>query len=137
MRKQYFLLLTVPYEKLNNTPLMGIQMRRLDSQDDLGILYDELHRCGVLDEYHTAEFNRRVAGFAGGVKNNLSGNYLIEKDDNGYYETTVESVRELFQKQYRCYGIKGHIADPPDKEGLAFLLGEYIPGPDARRPCEI
>ncbi|HJD45886.1 MAG TPA: toll/interleukin-1 receptor domain-containing protein [Candidatus Mediterraneibacter norfolkensis] len=116
LSKQYFPLLTVPYEKLNNTPLMGIQMRRLDNQDDLGILYDELHRCGVLDEYHTAEFNRRVAGFVGSVKDNLSGNYLIEKDENGYYETTIESVRELSQKQYRCYGIKGHIADPPDKE---------------------
>ena len=39
---------------------------------------------------------------------------LKAKDKQGYYETTIESVRQLRDKQYRCYGIRGHIADPPD-----------------------
>ena len=43
--KQYFPLLTVKYEELDSTPLKGIQMRKLDEQEDLSVVYDELHRC--------------------------------------------------------------------------------------------
>ena len=64
MSKHYFPLVTVPYDRLNKTPLMGMQMRKLISIDDLSVIYDELHRCGVLVEYQTADFHKQAAGKA-------------------------------------------------------------------------
>lgn len=68
MGKQCFPLLTVDYRRLDGTPLLGIQMRKLSSIDDMSVLYDELHKCGILDEYQTAEFNRRLSKFVESVK---------------------------------------------------------------------
>ena len=105
--KQYFPLLTVKYEELDRTPLKGIQMRKLDEQEDLSVVYDELHRCKVLEDHSTAEFYRRTVEFVSYVKKWIAGDYVLHPDEEGYYETVIESVRELSQKQYRCYGIKG------------------------------
>ena len=114
--KQFFPLLTVKYEELDRTPLKGIQMRKLDEQEDLSVVYDELHRCKVLEGHSTAEFYRRTVEFVSYVKKWIAGDYVLHPDEEGYYETVIESVRELSQKQYRCYGIKGHLDNPPDGE---------------------
>ncbi len=114
MSKQFFPMLTVPYSRLNGTPLQNMQMRKMSDIEDMSVIYDELHFCGVLKEYQTAEFNKRVSEFTQGVECLNRGQYVLQKDKQGYYETTIESVRQLRDKQYRCYGIRGHIADPPD-----------------------
>lgn len=116
MSKHYFPLVTVQYDRLNKTPLMGMPMRKLINIDDLSVIYDELHRCGVLEEYQTAEFNKQAKECIKQVKKIVEGDYRIEKDEEGYYETEISCVRKVDQKQFRCYGIKGHIADPPDGE---------------------
>lgn len=95
---------------------MGMQMRKLISIDDLSVIYDELHRCGVLVEYQTADFHKQAKDYVKQAKKIVEGDYQIEKDEEGYYETEISCVRKVAQKQFRCYGIKGHIADPPDGE---------------------
>lgn len=79
LSKNYFPLVLVPYEMLNGTPLSGMQMRRLDSQTDLSVVYDELHRCGVLEEYQTAEFNKRVVVFIKEVSEYFAGKELYDE----------------------------------------------------------
>lgn len=116
LSKQCFPLLAVNYEALNGTPLLGIQMRKLDDAEDLSVVYDELHQCEVLEEYDTAEFHRRAVEFASYVKEWMAGEMILYGDESGYYEAEIKSVRELSHKQYRCYGIRGHIDNPPDGE---------------------
>lgn len=66
MSKQFFPMLTVPYSRLNGTPLQNMQMRKMSDIEDMSVIYDELHFCGVLKEYQTAEFNKRVSEFTQG-----------------------------------------------------------------------
>lgn len=132
MSKHYFPLVTVPYGRLNKTPLMGMQMRKLINIDDLSVIYDELHRCGVLEKYQTAEFHKQAKDYVKQAKKIVEGDYQIEKDEEGYYETEISCVRKVAQKQFRCYGIKGHIADPPDGENaksdwLFYRIDQFPP----------
>lgn len=112
----YFPILTVPFEKLKNTPLQNMQMRRLSSVEDLSAIYDELHTCGVLTDYQTARIYKKVAEFVQLVEKLSGADFLIPKDGEGYYEAVIESVRPLRDRHYRCYRIRGQIADPPDGE---------------------
>ena len=66
---------------------MGMQMRKLINIDDLSVIYDELHRCGVLEEYQTAEFHKQAKDYVKQAKKIVEGDYQIEKDEEGYYET--------------------------------------------------
>lgn len=119
-------------DRLNKTPLMGMQMRKLINIDDLSVIYDELHRCGVLEEYQTADFHKQAKDYVKQAKKIVEGGYQIEKDEEGYYETEISCVRKVAQKQFRCYGIKGHIADPPDGENaksdwLFYRIDQFPP----------
>lgn len=58
----------VPYERLNATPLQGLQMRNLKSMDDLSVVYDELHKCKVLESYQASEFYKRAEAFVQRLK---------------------------------------------------------------------
>lgn len=116
MSKHYFPLVMVPFENLNGTPLMGMQMRRMNSLDDLSVIYDELYQCGMLEGHQTAEFNKRASEFVSRVKKLMSDDFMIEKDEDGYYKAEIVEIRKNIPKRYRCYRIKGHIANPPDKE---------------------
>ncbi len=107
-------------------------MRKLINIDDLSVIYDELHRCGVLEEYQTAEFHKQAKDYVKQAKKIVEGDYQIEKDEEGYYETEISCVRKVAQKQFRCYGIKGHIADPPDGENaksdwLFYRIDQFPP----------
>lgn len=111
MSKQYFPLLLVPYERLNSTPLSGTQMRRLDQKNDVSVVYD----AGISVRHQTAEFNKRLPEFITHIHKIQSGDFVIKKANGDYYEVTIDSVRKV-KDNYRCYGIRGHIADPPDGE---------------------
>lgn len=115
LSKSYFPLVSVPFDRLNGTPLQGMQMRKLDDASHLSVIYDELHKCGVLDEHDTAEFTRRVQAFVLQVGKLIKSDDRLKPDEEGYYETEIVSVRKLPEK-YRCYGIRGQIADAPDGE---------------------
>ncbi|MCB7520645.1 toll/interleukin-1 receptor domain-containing protein [[Clostridium] hylemonae] len=118
MNKQFFPLLLVSYADLSDTPLQGMEMRKLYSEDDMSRVYDELYDCGISQTHQTNEFRKRLPVFVRQTENFLKGEYVIEKDSLGYYEATVSSVRQV-KENYRCYGIKGHIAEPPDGEEAA------------------
>lgn len=62
--KRYFPLLLVPYSALNDTLLLGKEMRMLDNRDDLCAVYDELCECGIARRIPSAQFNRRLNEFA-------------------------------------------------------------------------
>lgn len=129
MSKRYFPLVLVPYERLNATPLCGIQMRRLNCPEDMSTVYDELFECRVSKRRQTAEFTRRLPEFIRSVEQLQEGDYIIRRDEDGYYETVVSEVRKV-KDNYRCYGIRGQIENPPDGEKansdwLFFWRGMY------------
>lgn len=113
--KNCFPLLQVTYDKLGGTPFQNIQMRKLTNTEDLSIIYDELHTCGILEEYQTAQFYKRVAEFIRLVEARQKKEQELKADTEGYYETTIVSIRSV-PRQYRCYGIQGRIVNPPDRE---------------------
>lgn len=115
MSKHFFPLLLVPFSALNDTPLCGLQMRRLDWADDLGTFYDELFECQVAGKRQTAAFNKRLPVFLDKVSMLTAGEREIQKDKDGFYQVVIREVRKV-RDNYRCYGIRGRIADPPDRE---------------------
>lgn len=129
LSKAFFPLLAVSVEELQNTPLIGLQLRSLKKEEDLSAVYDELGKCRVRKECQTAEFTKRMPEFVKKMKQLLDGDYWILKDREGYYETVVKEVRWAGES-YRCYGIKGHIANPPDgqeagSDWIFFRKGMY------------
>lgn len=60
MKKKCIPLLLVPFSKLNDTPLLGMQMGRLDDADALSHIYDELMEWGVAKKRDIAEFNKHL-----------------------------------------------------------------------------
>ena len=129
MRKCYFPLLFVPYERLNSTPLCGVQMRCLDSREDISTVYDELFESHVIKGRQTAEFNRRLPAFIERMSGLKQGDYRIGRDKDGYYTAVIREVRKV-SDNYRCYGIKGQIQDPPDEgeansDWIFFWRGVY------------
>ena len=133
MSKTFFPLVAVPYERLDETPLRGLQMRKLDKADDISTIYDELYECGVRGRHQTAQFTRMLPSFIERVKKvieddraeNMSvseymeGNdeneKILTKDEGGYYQTVITQKRAV-RGDFRCYKIKGQIADPPDSD---------------------
>lgn len=66
--KRYFPLLLVPYSALNDTLLLGKEMRMLDNAYDLCTIYDELCDCNIAGRIPSAQFNRRMEEFLAFVK---------------------------------------------------------------------
>ena len=129
MRKDYFPLVVVPYERLDRTPLCGVQMRQMDSGEDISTVYDELFERHVVQGRQTAEFSRRLPDFIEQVSRLKHGNFTIMKDKEGYYTAVIREVRKV-SDNYRCYGIKGQIQDPPDdgqadSDWIFFWRGVY------------
>lgn len=113
LKKCCFPLLLVPYDQLNKTPLCGMQMRRLNNEEDISTIYDELFTHNIIHGRQTAEFNKRLPGFMSFINNLQKGNYRIEKDKSGYYTAVISEIRKVSEK-YRCYGIKGQVQGLPD-----------------------
>lgn len=68
MNKHHFPLISVPFEQLSDTPLQGMQMRRLNDSSDISMVYDELLEYDIRKKSQTAEFNKRLPGFIKAVK---------------------------------------------------------------------
>lgn len=127
--KRIYPLLTVKAEKLNRTPLLGLQMRFLGSADDLSTIYDEFCESGITAGRRTAEYNRRLPGFIEKVNQQVKGDCLLKKYGDGYYYTEIIKVRKV-PAPYRCYRIKGHVDSWTGKEEaksdwLFFREGVY------------
>jgi len=123
MSKRYFPLLLVPFKELDGTPLVGVQMRNLDNRDDLSTVYDEILDCHAGMRRQTAEFNKRMDCFLDWIHQWKEGKGKLFRDEEGYYHAEILKVRWVGDK-YRCYQIKGQIADPPDggKAGSDWLF---------------
>lgn len=106
--KKIYPLLTVKSDKLNRTPLLGLQMRFLNSTDDLSVIYDEFCVSGITAGRRTAEYNRRLPRFLEDVEKTVTGERLLKKYGDGYYYTEITKVRRV-PAPYRCYRIKGHV----------------------------
>lgn len=130
LSKRYFPLVMVDYEELKGTPLYGMQMRRLYQEEDMSTVYDELYDCKAGLRRQTAEFNRRLKTYMKRVKELQEHRNWIPKDEEGYYEATIGTVRKV-KEPYRCYGIRGRVSDPPDGNEAAsdwiFFRGGMYP----------
>lgn len=108
LSKRIFPLLLVDFDKLEGTPLKGMQMRRLDKENDISVVYDEFCTCGVILRQCTSEYINRLPSFIRQIKVITNGEYLLEVGEDGYYHTEISAVRNV-PSEYRCYKIKGHI----------------------------
>lgn len=127
--KRIYPLLTVQAEKLNRTPLLGVQMRFLNSADELSTIYDEFCDSGLVMKRRTAEFYRRLPKFIEDVNQIVKGDRLLEMDSSGYFCTEIIKVRKV-PAPYRCYGIKGHVdswtgANEAKSDWLFYREGVY------------
>lgn len=127
--KRIYPLLTVDVQKLDRTPLKGIQMRHLDNKNDMSVLYDEFYKYGINQGRCTAEYTERMPEFIQKVKMLLNGEYILPMDSEGYYHTEICAVRDV-PAEYRCYQIKGHTeewrgADRAKSDWLLFRHKVY------------
>lgn len=107
----------VDYKDLDDTPLAGLQMRKIDSEDDLCAIYDEMVRQEFVS-MKTAQFNKKRREFMKGISSvktvrssetsgmEESGQYHL--DSEGYYNIVVEEERSV-PAPYKCYKIKGRL----------------------------
>ena len=116
-QKKVYPLLTVKYELLENTPIKGLQMRRLDASRDIGAVYDEFYKNEIITSRCTPEYMERIEPFISQVKTILNGEYLLEMDEDGYYHTEITAIRNV-PAEYRCYKIKGHIEEWKDVDSV-------------------
>ncbi len=107
----------VDYSDLKDTPLAGVQMRKIDSEDDLCAVYDEMVRQEFVS-VNIAQFNKKRAEFLkeltavepeqGCEAVDLEESGLYRPDSEGYYYVTVEKERPV-PAPYKCYKIKGRL----------------------------
>lgn len=92
----------ITYDDLNNTPLIGMQMRYGDKKEDLTAVHDEFIRDGIPKRINTAEFNHYLDLYI----NSLKKTAMIEKDKNGFYIARISEIRNVPQ-EFKCYKIQG------------------------------
>ena len=132
--KRIFPLLLVELERLERTPLKGVQVRRLDREEDISAVYDEFCNCGIIPGRNTAEYMREVPKFIRQVETIAKGEYLLTPQADGYYHTEIMEERQHLPQEYRCYKIKGHTEDWKSEDAaktdwIFFRAGVY---PDCR-----
>lgn len=108
--KRVYPLLLVGIDKIEKTPLKGLQVRFLGKENDISAIYDELRACSVITRTSTAEYMRRLPDFIKQVQILTNGDYILQISEDGYYHTEIAAVRYV-PSEYRCYRIKGHIEE--------------------------
>lgn len=121
------LLPPVDYADLRDTPLIGVQMRRCDSKEDLTAVYDELCNSEIIRTRNTNEFNISVNKYIRTIQRTP----VIEMGQDGYYTVTISEVRSNMRKEYRCYKIHGLLkldgieTDPNETHWIFYRTGMY------------
>lgn len=128
--KRIFPLLTVDIEKMNRTPLLGMQMRLLNRKDHMEAVYDEFCKYGIISKPSVGEFNSSLTNFMQKLKQQMDGEYLLRMDADGYYHTEILAEREISRSECRCYKIKGHVDEWrgenfPSTDWLFFFIGKF------------
>lgn len=108
--KRIYPLLLVNLDKLERTPLKGLQVRFLNKENDVSAIYDELRNDGIITRTSTAEYMRRLPEFIQEITAQSDGEYILTAAEDGYYHTEIVAERYV-PDGYRCYGIKGHIKE--------------------------
>ena len=96
--KRIFPLLTVDLEKMNSTPLLGMQMRFLNKRDNMEAVYDEFCKYEIIPSPSVGEFNHNLNIFM----QKLNGEYQLKMGADGYYHTEILAVRENLRFDCRC-----------------------------------
>ena len=127
--KRLFPLLLTSIDKVERTPLKGLQVRFLNKENDVSAIYDELRNNGIITKTSTAEYIRRLPEFIKQVHMQSNGEYILEVSEDGYYHTEVTEVRGV-SAEYRCYRIKGHTQEwrnqgNAESDWLFFRAGIY------------
>lgn len=127
--KRIFPLLLVSIDKMERTPLKGVQVRFLDRENDVSAIYDELRSNGIITKTSTAEYIHRLPEFMKQIQIRSNGEYMLEVSEDGYYHTEIMEVRNV-PAEYRCYRIKGHIEEwrnqgDAESDWLLFRAGIY------------
>lgn len=89
---------SLQYSDLNDTPLLGLQMLRQESAEDLMTLYDQLCDAGIAVGRQTAVFSRQLNRYLASHKQPP----LATQGADGYYSVQITQVRRT-PAQYRCY----------------------------------
>lgn len=116
------------YSDFNNTPLLGMQMLRLD-RADLMDLYDQLCVCQVAKSGRTAEFDRQLKAYLQHIDQPQLKPSWIAPDAYGYYRVKITSIRST-PPQYRCYKLESPLQlqekmVPGESHWIFFKAGMY------------
>ncbi len=108
----------VDYKDLDDTPLAGMQMRKIDSEDDLCAVYDEMVRQEFVS-VNIAQFNKKRIDFMKRISaveseqacetSAMEEGGRHHSDSEGYYNVIVEEERSV-PAPYKCYKIKGRLS---------------------------
>lgn len=126
--KRFIPITTLPFERLKDMPLAGVQIRKMD-QDGLSAVFGEFIGYGICDAQNVTEFTRHLPKYMAKFQRLTVGNVILKKDAEGWYHTVITEIRHV-QDKYRCYKIKGQIDQPldngqADSEWIFFWAGMY------------
>ena len=127
--KRIYPILLVSLDKVEKTPLKGLQVRFLNNENDISAIYDELRNNGIITRTSTAEYIHRLPEFMQQIRIRANGEYILEVSEDGYYHTEILEVRYV-PTEYRCYRIKGHIEEwrthnSAESDWIFFRAGVY------------
>ena len=108
--KKIIPLLLVSLDRVERTPLKGLQVRFLNREKDISAIYDELRNGGVIARTSTSEYMCRLPDFMQKMEMQVYGEYILKPNGDGYYQTEIIERRSV-PNEYRCYKIKGHIEE--------------------------
>lgn len=108
--KKIYPLLLVDIEKIEKTPLKGLQVLFLDHENDISRVYDEFCSRRIISKPCTAEYIKRLPEFMGQISVLTKGEFLLEMGADGYYHAEICAVRNV-PSEYKCYKIKGHVEE--------------------------
>ena len=127
--KKIYPLLLVNFEKIERTPLKGLQALFLNNENDISVVYDEFCSRGIISRPCTSEFMKRLPIFIQQLNVQINGDFLLEMATDGYYHTEISAVRNV-PSEYKCYRIKGHVdewqgEDLAKSDWIFFRKGMY------------
>lgn len=110
---------------LENTPLLGLQVRYQNNAEDMVTLYDEFCRSNIAKSGETSNLNRCLKKYLE-EKSNTS---LIEKDVNGYYTAEITKIRHT-PSSFKCYKLNKPLnlqigSEENETHWLFFKTGMY------------
>lgn len=113
------------YADLERTPLLGLQVRYLNNEDDMVTLYDEFCCSNIAKSGETSNLNRCLKNFLD-KKNDAS---LIESDSEGYYTAKITQIRQT-PGTFKCYKLNKPLnlkfgGESEETHWLFFKTGMY------------